>query len=201
MTPPPLWERQPHEQLQLFLYKTIYIKEIKKANKELKDVIIYIENLPKSEKDGSCRQYKGHLIKIPTLIQLQKASAKWCWRQADEDYTNHLLELDNQRREENYHKSVDTTDDLIDVMFDIAKESAEELQSSDYKTSTKIQLNYTLSRTLDLLNKNRRLNHGRPTTISKADVDVEAEVNYGNFDNLIEAFDASQKEWEKFKNK
>lgn len=199
MTDCPLWQRQPREQLQLYLYKKIYIQELKKANKELKDVITYVEQLPKQSDDDSCRLYGEHLIKIPTYTQLQSASKKWCWIQADEDYTNHLVELDNKRREENYHESVDDMDNLLDTMFDITKDSAEELKDSDYKTSTKIQLGYTLSRTIDLLNKNKRLNHGRPTTINKSDVDVDAEVNYGNFDNLIEAFDASKREWEKHK--
>ena len=199
MTDCPLWQRQPREQLQLYLYKKIFITEIKKANKQLNDVITYVEQLPKAEEDGSCRQYGEHLIKIPTPIQLQKASAKWCWIQADEDYTNHLVELDHKRREQNYHESVDDMDDLIDTMFEITKDAADELKESEYKTSTKIQLGYTLSRTIDLLNKNKRLNHGRPTTISKADVEMEAEVNYGNFENLIEAFDASKREWDKRK--
>lgn len=199
MTDCPLWQRQPREQLQLYLYKKIYIQELKKANKQLNDVITFIEQLPKHTDEDSCRQYGEHLIKIPTSTQLQNASAKWCWAKADEDYTNYLLELDVKRREQNYHESVDDMDQLIDTMFEITKDAADELKESEYKTSTKIQLGYTLSRTIDLLNKNKRLNHGRPTTISKADVDVDAEVNYGNFENLIEAFDASKREWDKRK--
>lgn len=199
MTDCPLWQRQPREQLHLYLYKKIYITKIKKANKQLKDVITFIKKLPNSTNSDKCKEFEGHLIEIPDESTLQRASSKWCWNQADEDYTNHLVELDNKRREENYHESVDDMDNLLDTMFDITKDSAEELKDSDYKTSTKIQLGYTLSRTIDLLNKNKRLNHGRPTTINKSDVDVDAEVNYGNFDNLIEAFDASKREWEKHK--
>lgn len=193
----PLWQRQPREQLHLYLYKKIYITEIKKANKKLADVITFIENLPNSTTSDTCKDYNGNLIEVPDEDTLKRASSKWCWLQADEAYTNHLTELDHKRREQNYHESVDDMDDLIDTMFEITKDAADELKESEYKTSTKIQLGYTLSRTIDLLNKNKRLNHGRPTTISKADVEMEAEVNYGNFENLIEAFDASKREWDK----
>ena len=200
MTDCPLWQRQPRERLQTYLYKKIYITEIKKANKKLDDVITFIKQLPSEMSDGiRLYQYNDNLIELPTSDQLQQFSKRYCWLEADEAYSNHLVELDNKRREENYHESVDDMDNLLDTMFDITKDSAEELKDSDYKTSTKIQLGYTLSRTIDLLNKNKRLNHGRPTTINKSDVDVDAEVNYGNFDNLIEAFDASKREWEKHK--
>ena len=173
--------------------------EVKKANKGLNDVIDFIEQLPSSSQEQSCKVYNDNLIKIPTYKTLQNASTKWCWAQADEAYTNHLTELDNKRREENYQTSTDRIDDLIDTMFDLVEESAEELKTAEYKTSTKIQLEYTVSRTIDLLTKNKRLNHGRPTKISKSDVDVDADVEFGGFENLIGAFDASKKEWDKHK--
>lgn len=195
----PLWERQPNERLQLFIYKKIYIMEIKKANKELSDVITYVEKLPKSEKDVSCREYDGHLIKIPTLSQLQKASSRWCWSQADSDYSNYLLQQDEEKREANFHDNTDIMDNIINTMLDITQDSVEELKESDYKTSTKIQLEYTVSRTIDLLNKNLRLNHSRPTTISKSDVDVDTTVQFDGVDNLIGAFHASKKEWNQHK--
>lgn len=201
MTDCPLWYRQPREQLQLYLYKTIYIKDIKKANKELKDVITYVEKLPKHSDDDSCRLYKDNLIKIPTYTQLQSASKKWCWVQADEAYTNHLSELDHQRREDNYDNSIDQIDNILDEMLDLTEETIEELKTSEYKTSTKVQLNYTTARTMDLIIKNKRLNHGRATTISKSDVDIDADIEFGGFENLIGAFDASKKEWDKHKNK
>ena len=199
MTDCPLWQRQPREQLHLYLYKKIYIQELKKANKKLADVITFIKNLPNSTTSDTCKDYNGNLIEIPDEDTLRRASSKWCWIQADEAYSNHLTELDNKRREENYHTSTDKVDNIIDDMFDLVEETVDELKDTEYKTSTKVQLQYTISRTIDLLTKNKRLNHGRPTTISKADVDVDAEVNYGNFDNLIEAFDASKREWEKHK--
>ena len=62
MTKNPLWERQPRERLQTYLYKKIYIMEIKKANKQLSDVITYVEKLPKHSDDDSCRLYQEHLI-------------------------------------------------------------------------------------------------------------------------------------------
>ena len=199
MTDCPLWQRQPHEPLRIYLLKKIFIIELTNADKKLSDVITYVKKLPSKGESSECKEYSGHLIEIPTQRQLENASAKWCWAKADEDYTNYLLELDVKRREQNYHESVDDMDQLIDTMFEITKDAADELKESEYKTSTKIQLGYTLSRTIDLLNKNQRLNHGRPTTISKADVEMEAEVNYGNFENLIEAFDASKREWDKRK--
>lgn len=195
----PLWEKQPREQQQLFLYKTIYITEIKKGNKQLTDVIAYIKKLPKTTNDDNCRQYKDNLIKIPTLYQLQNASAKWCWKQADTDYTNHLLQIDHEKREHNFHDNTEVMDSIINNMLTITNDSVEELKNSDYKTSTKIQLEYTLSRTIDLLNKNLRLNHSRPTTISKSDVDVDTTVEFDGVDNLIGAFHASKKEWDKHK--
>jgi hypothetical protein len=200
MTDCPLWQRQPRERLQTYLYKKIYIQELKKATKKLEDVIVFIQDLPSEISDDVCLYlYNDNLIELPTLTQLTDYSKRYCWSQADEAYSNHLTELDHKRREQNYHESVDDMDDLIDTMFEITKDAADELKDSEYKTSTKIQLGYTLSRTIDLLNKNKRLNHGRPTTISKADVEMEAEVNYGNFENLIEAFDASKREWDKRK--
>ena len=195
MTTNPLWERQPREQLHLYLYKKIYIMEIKKANKQLNDVITYVEKLPKSEEDSTCRDYNGNLIKIPTYKQLQKASSKWCWSQADTEYSNHLLQQDEEKREANFHDNTDIMDNIINTMLDITNDSVEELKESDYKTSTKIQLEYTVSRTIDLLNKNLRLNHSRPTTISKSDVDVDTTIEFDGVDNLIGAFHASKKEW------
>ena len=203
MTECPLWQRQPREQLQLYLYKKIYIMEIKKANKRLNDVITFVEKLPKSEENDGCRQYGEYLIKIPTSAQLQNASARWCWSKADEDYCNYLVELDNKRREENYHNSIDEMDELIDTMFAITKDSADELMMSDYKTSTRVQLGYTLSRTIDLLNKNKRLNHGRPINISesKQDVSVDADVQYFGLADLTKAFEKGRDEYKKQKGK
>ena len=167
----------------------------------MKDVITFVEKLPKSNNDDNYRQYGEYLIKIPTLVQLQNASSRWCWNKADEEYCNHLVELDNQRREENYHNSIDEMDNLIDTMFDITRESAEELKGSDYKTTTKIQMGYTLSRTIDLLNKNKRLNHGRPITISEAkqDVTVDADVEYFGLKELANAFKEGRDEYIKQK--
>lgn len=199
MTKNPLWERQPNERLQLFIYKKIYIMEIKKANKQLNDVITYVEKLPKHSDDDSCRLYQEHLIKIPTYTQLQSASKKWCWSQADSDYSNYLLQQDEEKREANFHDNTDIMDNIINTMLDITQDSVEELKESDYKTSTKIQLEYTVSRTIDLLNKNLRLNHSRPTTISKSDVDVDTKVQFDGVDNLIGAFHASKKEWTRHK--
>lgn len=199
MTKNPLWERQPNERLQLFIYKKIYIMEIKKANKQLNDVITYIENLPDSSQDKSCKVYEDNLIKIPEYKQLQNASTKWHWAQADEEYSNYLLEVDQEKREQNFHDNTDIMDNIINTMLDITNDSVEELKESDYKTSTKIQLEYTVSRTIDLLNKNLRLNHSRPTTISKSDVDVDTKVQFDGVDNLIGAFHASKKEWTRHK--
>jgi len=200
MTDCPLWHRQPRERLQTYLYKKIYIMELKGANKKLKDVIEYIKKLPsETSLDVTLYHFSDNLIELPTEDQLKQMSKRYCWQEADEAYSNHLTELDHKRREENYQTSTDRIDDLIDTMFDLVEESAEELKTTEYKTSTKIQLEYTVSRTIDLLTKNKRLNHGRPTTISKADVDVDAEVEFGGFENLIGAFDASKKEWDKHK--
>lgn len=197
----PLWLRQPREHLQIFLYKKIYIFEIKKARKQLKDVIVFVEKLPSSEEDSSYKIYEDHLIKVPSYMTLQNASKKWSWIRADEDYSNYLVELDNKRREENYNRSVDEMDNLLDTMFEITKDSAEELKHSDYKSSTKIQLGYTLSRTIDLLHKNKRLNHGRPITISEAkqDVTVDADVEYFGLKELANAFKEGRDEYIKQK--
>ena len=199
MTKNPLWERQPNERLQLFIYKKIYIMEIKKANKQLSDVITYVEDLPSSSDDEGCRVYEDNLIKIPTYKQLENASTRWCWSQADTEYSNYLLQQDEEKREANFHDNTDIMDNIINTMLDITNDSVEELKESDYKTSTKIQLEYTVSRTIDLLNKNLRLNHSRPTTISKSDVDVDTKVQFDGVDNLIGAFHASKKEWTRHK--
>ena len=173
--------------------------EIKKANKQLSDVITYVEDLPSSSDDEGCRVYEDNLIKIPTYKQLENASTRWCWSQADTEYSNYLLQQDEEKREANFHDNTDIMDNIINTMLDITNDSVEELKESDYKTSTKIQLEYTVSRTIDLLNKNLRLNHSRPTTISKSDVDVDTKVQFDGVDNLIGAFHASKKEWTRHK--
>ena len=199
MTKNPLWERQPRERLQTFLYKKIYIMEIKTLPKKPSDVITYVEKLPKPNKNEEIREYDGHLIEVPTQSQLQNISVKYAWQDADTEYSNHLLELDQEKREQNFHDNTDIMDNIINTMLDITNDSVEELKESDYKTSTKIQLEYTVSRTIDLLNKNLRLNHSRPTTISKSDVDVDTKVQFDGVDNLIGAFHASKKEWTRHK--
>lgn len=199
MTGTPLWERQPREQLHLFLYKNIYIKEIKKSNKKLQDVITFIEKLPNSTTSDTCKDYNGNLIEIPDEDTLKRASSKWCWTQADSDYTNHLVKLDEEKREQNFHDNTTIMDNIINNMLEITNDSVEELKECEYKTSTKIQLEYTLSRSIDLLNKNLRLNHSRPTTISKSDVDVDTKIEFDGVDNLIGAFHASKKEWTRYK--
>ena len=163
------------------------------------NVITYIENLPTHGNDKKCKEFEGHLIETPNLKQLQNASAKWCWNKADEAHSNYLSELDHQRREDNYDDSIDQIDNILDEMLDLTEETIDELKTSEYKTSTKVQLNYTAARTMDLIIKNKRLNHGRATTISKSDVDIDADVEFGGFENLIGAFDASKKEWDKHK--
>lgn len=199
MTSTPLWQRQRSERLQLYIYKKIYIMEIKKANKSLNDVITYVEKLPVDKDEETYRNYNGHLIKIPTYSQLQNAAHKWQWNQADSDYTNYLVQLDEEKREKKFHDSTNIMDNIINSMLDITNDSVEDLRVSDYKTSTKIQLEYTVSRTIDLLNKNLRLNHSRPTTISKSDVDVDTKIQFDGVDNLIGAFHASKKEWDRHK--
>lgn len=196
----PLWERQPRERLQTYLYKKIYIMEIKKANKKLDDVITYIQNLPsETSPDVTLYHFNDNLIELPNEDQLKQMSKRYCWAQADEEYSNYLLELDQEKREQNFHDNTDIMDNIINTMLDITNDSVEELKESDYKTSTKIQLEYTVSRTIDLLNKNLRLNHSRPTTISKSDVDVDTKVQFDGVDNLIGAFHASKKEWARHK--
>jgi hypothetical protein len=199
MTTTPLWEKQPREQQHLYIYKTIYIKELKSLPKNISDVITFVENLPKSNENESCRCYNGNLIEVPTESQLQSAANRWCWTQADSDYTNYLVKLDEEKREENFHDNTTTMDNIINSMLEITNDSVEELKDCEYKTSTKIQLEYTISRTIDLLNKNLRLNHSRPTTISKSDVDVDTKIEFDGVDNLIGAFHASKKEWTKHK--
>ena len=73
------------------------------------------------------------------------------------------------------------------------------MNHSDYADSSKINLNYTLSRELDLLNKNLRLSVGKPINISKSeqDVNLEADVEYTGLSDLFEAFNEGRKKYNK----
>ena len=194
-----LWERQLRERDTAYLCKQIYIKEIK-TQRALPKVIDFIQTLPKNGNDKQKYEYKGHLIEIPSLSQIQNWSKKYKWNQAVMDYTNHLNELDSQRKQEEYEEESNDIDEAITSAIDINKKNRQELNESDYSLSTRIHLNYELSKDLDLLIKNFRLNHGRSTSISESTNEhkVEAEV-YGGFENLLKVLDDSRKQYSKNK--
>lgn len=194
-----LWERQPRERDSPYYYKQIYIKEIK-TDRTLQKVIDFIKTLPKDNNDDQKYDYNGHLIKLPSLTKLQNLSKRYEWNQALADYTNHLDKLDSQRHQQEYEEKADDIDNAITSAIDINKKNRQELKESDYSLSTRIHLNYELSKDLDLLIKNFRLNHGRSTSISESTNEhkVEAEV-YGGFENLLKVLDDSRKQYTKNK--
>ena len=191
-----LWERQKGERDASYIYFSIYLKELKHTPKKLQDVINYIESL---ENDGDLRVYKSDLIEVPTLRQIQKLSQNWNWHDRDVAYTNHLARLDEEAKQEQFTKDNDEIIEAIQEGLKYNKKLRRQLNHSDYAESTKINLNYTLSRELDLLNKNLRLSVGKPINISKSeqDVNLEADVEYTGLSDLFEAFNEGRKKYNK----
>ena len=181
-------------------YIYIYLHELKALPKKLQDVINYIENLPTN---GSLREYKSNLIKVPTLGQLQHMSSKWKWEDRDIAYRNHLARLDEVAKQEQFTKDNDTIIEAIQEGIKYNRKLRRQLNHSDYADSSKINLNYTLSRELDLLNKNLRLSVGKPINISKSeqDVSLDAEVEYTGLSELFEAFNEGKKQYHKKQSK
>lgn len=195
-----LWERQKGERDSTYTYFYIYLHELKALPKKLQDVINYIDNLPTN---GSLREYKSNLIKVPTLGQLQHMSSKWKWEDRDIAYRNHLARLDEEAKQEQFAKDNDSIIEAIQEGLKYNKKLRRQLNHSDYAESTKINLNYTLSRELDLLNKNLRLSVGKPINISKSeqDVSLDAEVEYTGLSDLFEAFNEGRKQYHKKQSK
>lgn len=195
-----LWERQKGERDSTYTYFYIYLHELKALPKKLQDVINYIENLPTN---GSLREYKSNLIKVPTLGQLQHMSSKWKWEDRDIAYRNHLARLDEVAKQEQFTKDNDTIIEAIQEGIKYNRKLRRQLNHSDYADSSKINLNYTLSRELDLLNKNLRLSVGKPINISKSeqDVSLDAEVEYTGLSDLFEAFNEGRKQYHKKQSK
>lgn len=195
-----LWERQKGERDSTYTYFYIYLHELKALPKKLQDVINYIDNLPTN---GSLREYKSNLIKVPTLGQLQHMSSKWKWEDRDIAYRNHLARLDEEAKQEQFAKDNDSIIEAIQEGLKYNKKLRRQLNHSEYAESTKINLNYTLSRELDLLNKNLRLSVGKPINISKSeqDVSLDAEVEYTGLSDLFEAFNEGRKQYHKKQSK
>jgi len=195
-----LWERQKGERDSTYTYFYIYLHELKALPKKLQDVINYIDNLPTN---GSLREYRTNLIKVPTLGQLQHMSSKWKWEDRDIAYRNHLARLDEEAKQEQFAKDNDSIIEAIQEGLKYNKKLRRQLNHSDYAESTKINLNYTLSRELDLLNKNLRLSVGKPINISKSeqDVSLDAEVEYTGLSDLFEAFNEGRKQYHKKQSK
>ena len=195
-----LWERQKGERDSTYTYFYIYLHELKALPKKLQDVINYIDNLPTN---GSLREYKSNLIKVPTLGQLQHMSSKWKWEDRDIAYRNHLARLDEEAKQEQFAKDNDSIIEAIQEGLKYNKKLRRQLNHSDYADSSKINLNYTLSRELDLLNKNLRLSVGKPINISKSeqDVSLDAEVEYTGLSDLFEAFNEGRKQYHKKQSK
>jgi len=195
-----LWERQKGERDSTYTYFYIYLHELKALPKKLQDVINYIDNLPTN---GSLREYRTNLIKVPTLGQLQHMSSKWKWEDRDIAYRNHLARLDEEAKQEQFAKDNDSIIEAIQEGLKYNKKLRRQLNHSEYAESTKINLNYTLSRELDLLNKNLRLSVGKPINISKSqqDVNLDAEVEYTGLSDLFEAFNEGKKQYHKNQSK
>ena len=191
-----LWKRQPRERDPAYYCKQIYIKEIK-TDRALQKVIDFIKTLPKNDSEKQKYDYKGHLIEIPSLSQIQNWSKKYQWNQAVTDYTNYLSELDQEKDEERYNETNDSIKDGLEQDLKEIDEYSKELHDSDYSLSTKINLKYTLARARDLTIKNLRLSHGRSTSISESNdkVKVDAELQYSGLKDLAEAFNEGKRKY------
>lgn len=191
-----LWERQPRERDPAYYCKQIYIKEIK-TDRTLQKVIDFIKTLPKNDSDKQKYDYKGHLIEIPSLSQIQNWSKKYQWNQALTDYTNYLSKLDQEKDEARYDETNDSIKNGLEQDLKEIDEYSKELHDSDYSLSTKINLKYTLARARDLTIKNLRLSHGRSTSISESNdkVKVDAELQYSGLKDLAEAFNEGKRKY------
>ena len=191
-----IWERQKGERDTSYIYFHIFLHELKERPKKLQDVINYIESL---EPNGTLRDYKSNLIKVPTLGQLKHMSSKWKWEDRDIAYTNHINQIDQAKDEERYNKTNETVKNGLEQDLKEIDEYSKELYESDYSLSTKTNLKYTLARAKDLTIKNLRLSHGRSISISESNdkVKVDAEIEYGGFDKLVKALDETRKEYRK----
>ena len=191
-----LWERQPRERDPAYYCKQIYIKEIK-TDRTLQKVIDFIKTLPKNDSEKQKYDYKGHLIEIPSLSQIQNWSKKYQWNQALTDYTNYLSRLDQEKDEARYDETNDSIKNGLEQDLKEIDEYSKELHDSDYSLSTKINLKYTLARARDLTIKNLRLSHGRSISISESNdkVKVDAELQYSGLKDLAEAFNEGKRKY------
>ena len=71
--------------------------------------------------------YKGHLIEIPSLSQIQNWSNKSQWNQALTDYTNYLSRLDQEKDEERYDETNDSIKDGLEQDLKEIDEYSKEL--------------------------------------------------------------------------
>ena len=193
-----LWERQKGERDSSYIYFHIYLHELKERPRKLQDVINYVESLTPN---GTLRDYNSNLIEVPTMSQLKKFSSRWKWHERETAYTNHLNELDLQRDEEHYNETNQLIKSGLEQDLSEIDEYSQELHDSEYSLTTKINLKYTLARARDLTIKNLRLSHGRSTSISESNdnLKVDAQVEYGGFEKLVEALAETRKEIRKQK--
>ena len=170
--------------------------ELKITPKKLKDVINYIETL---EVEGSLRKYKSHLIDVPTLGQLQKASAKWKWQERETAYINHLNKIDEEKRNKKYNEENNVYTDSFGKDLKEWDKLSKELEKSDYSLSTRVHLKLDIQKGKDIAYKNYRLGNGRSISISESNdkVKVDGNIEYGGFDKLVKALDETRKQYKK----
>jgi len=193
-----LWERQKGERDASYIYFDIYLRELKHTPKKLKDVIDYIESLPLHD---SLRLYKNNLIEVPTIDQLKNFSKRWKWQERETAYINHLNQIDEEVRNQKYHDENNEHTDSFGQDLKDWDDLSKKLKESDYSLSTIVRLKLDIQKGKDIAYKNYRLGNGRSTNISESNdkVKVDAEVNYGGFDNLVKALDETRKQYRKQK--
>jgi hypothetical protein len=191
-----IWERQKGERDTSYIYFHIFLHELKITPKKLKDVINYIESL---EVEGSLRKYKSHLIDVPTLGQLQKASAKWKWQERETAYINHLNKIDEEKRNKKYNEENNVYTDSFGKDLSEWDKLSKELEKSEYSLSTRVHLKLDIQKGKDIAYKNYRLGNGRSISISESNdkVKVDGNIEYGGFDKLVKALDETRKQYKK----
>lgn len=193
-----IWERQKGERDASYIYFSIWLYELNQHPKKLKDVINYIESLTLS--DG-LRLYKGNLIEVPTIAQLQNFSKRWKWQERETAYVNHLNRIDQEERDQRYHTANNEIVDSFELDLKDWDELATELKESDYSLSTRIRLRLDIQKGKSIAYEKYRLGNGRPISISKSENDhnVEANVDLGGFENFVRALNDSKKQFLKNK--
>ena len=183
----PYWEKQEGETPNQYCY---FLEFLEYPTFNLKDFHDHLcENLHKSTSNNK-------VVKYQTIRKWAgDKCTKWrvrkeAKRQAEkQDLLDTLHELDKQEKIENFKLKNSFKKKLLDRL----EKEAEFEKYSQLKHGVDAYVN---------MSDDNRIDMEEPTTFTnqKLDVDADTTIQYEGVDNLLEAFHASKKEWDKHKN-